>query len=112
MYCTVLSVGWVRDVVTGGRKIRPACAQPDTLGSGCKFADDDDDDAEDDEDDVYDDECSEGVGGELYGLRPKGKLSLIRESRINNTLVFRNTSHDDDHDDDANDSLALSSQSP
>ena len=50
MYCTVLSVGWVRDVVTGGRKIRPACAQPDTLGSGCKFADDDDDDAEDDDD--------------------------------------------------------------
>ena len=38
----IVSVGW-RDVVTGGRKIRPACAPPDTLGSGCKFADDDDD---------------------------------------------------------------------
>ena len=40
--CIADSVGW-RDVVTGGRKIRPACAPPDTLGSGCKFADDDDD---------------------------------------------------------------------
>ena len=75
--CIVFSVGW-RDGVTGGRKIRPACAPPDTLGSGCKFADDDDDD-DDADDDADDNECSEGAVGELYGLRLKGKLSLIRE---------------------------------
>ena len=50
-----------------------------------------------------DDECWEGAVGELYGrLRPKGKLSLIRESRIN-TLVFRNTSDDDNVDEDDDD---------
>ena len=39
----------------------------------------------------------------VYGsLRPKDKLSLIRESRIN-TLVFRNTSDDDDDDEDDDD---------
>ena len=56
--CIVFSVGW-RDGVTGGRKIRPACAPPDTLGSGCKFADDDDDLGDDSgHDDVGDDdEC-------------------------------------------------------
>ena len=52
------SVGW-RDVVTGERKIRPACAPPDTLGSGCKFADDDlggDDGGEDEDDDLGEDD--------------------------------------------------------
>ena len=56
--CNVVSVGW-RDVVTGGRKIRPACAPPDTLGSGCKFADDDlggDDGGEDEDDDLGEDD--------------------------------------------------------
>ena len=51
-------MGW-RDVVTGGRKIRPACAPPDTLGSGCKFADDDlggDDGGEDEDDDLGEDD--------------------------------------------------------
>ena len=63
-FSTVGSVGW-RDVVTGGRKIRPACAPLDTLGSGCKFADEDlggdHDDADGDEDlgedDGDDNEC-------------------------------------------------------
>ena len=68
VHCTFnkedFSVGW-RDVVTGGRKIRPACAPLDTLGSGCKFADEDlggdHDDADGDEDlgedDGDDNEC-------------------------------------------------------
>ena len=57
------SVGW-RDVVTSERKIRPACAPPDTLGSGCKFADDDlgGDDGGEDEDDVADDDLGEDDG--------------------------------------------------
>ena len=67
--CNVVSVGW-RDVVTGGRKIRPACAPPDTLGSGCKFADDDlggdedlgDEGDDEDEDDVADDDLGEDDG--------------------------------------------------
>ena len=55
--CIAVSVGW-RDVVTGGRKIRPACAPPDTLGSGCKSTNDDDDDDDDlDNDDDGDDAC-------------------------------------------------------
>ena len=54
----IVSVGW-RDVVTGRRKIRPACAPPDTFGSGCKFADDDADDLDADDlgDDDDDNEC-------------------------------------------------------
>ena len=42
----------------------------------------------------------------VWQPRPKDKLSLIRESRIN-TLVFRNTSDDDDDDDDNGDDLDL-----